>query len=785
MTNNIFSFKDIPKELILNAGGKGGMLSNMYQSGYPVPDGFVVLPDAFQNEVLNSDALNEIKNKLKNLRDKYKDAKFAVRSSALSEDSASASFAGEFETVLNVETDKEIESAIYAVLQSKESERVKSYSTVHNIIKSHKIAVVVQLMVQSEISGVLFTADPITGSFSNMVGNYVHGLGEQLVSGEADAFEFKVKRPKGVYEGPGEFKKYASKLFDLAKKLEEEFGGPQDIEWAIRDNNIFILQSRPVTTLSMGNLNTYDINYSHMGDELWINTNIAEAIPDVFSPFNWSIERRLDEALDFIPGYYVLSGNIWGRPYMNISRRVSVISTMLGKDAKSSLKMLGDFYGDIPEGMEMPLYPFSRLEVIRTVLPKLMKAGISSVKDLKNLNEFLNLTPEWCKNIRMKIKKINSKEELLILWKNEIQPYVKKSWSMAGAGAMKITNVSNLSSKLIEMVGGEDANTLLSNLRGKTGLESLGPVAGISKVISNEMTIEQYLDNYGHRSAHEYELSFPDPAEDEDWLSKQIEEFNDLNIDVKELLNKQNNQYEEAKKRFSDKFPDKTKWLENKLQKAAEGAQLREKARSEFVRAFRVVRSFALKAGEILELHNDIFFLYIDEIEEMLAGGKSKADFIPDRKSNYEKYKSMPPFPSVINGRFDPEEWAKNPERTMDYYDANMKYEINEDSDILKGCAGASGRIEGTVRVLSNIEEGINLIKGEILVAATTNIGWTPLFPKAAAIVTDIGAPLSHAAIVARELGIPAVVGCGNATLKLKTGDQVIVDGGRGIVEII
>jgi pyruvate,water dikinase len=95
-----------------------------------------------------------------------------------------------------------------------------------------------------------------------------------------------------------------------------------------------------------------------------------------------------------------------------------------------------------------------------------------------------------------------------------------------------------------------------------------------------------------------------------------------------------------------------------------------------------------------------------------------------------------------------------------------------------------AGRVEGRVRILLTPEEGEKLQPGEILVAATTNVGWTPLFPKAAAIITDIGAPLSHAAIVARELGIPAVVGCGQATTRLKTGDRVIVDGGQGVVQI-
>jgi pyruvate,water dikinase len=138
----------------------------------------------------------------------------------------------------------------------------------------------------------------------------------------------------------------------------------------------------------------------------------------------------------------------------------------------------------------------------------------------------------------------------------------------------------------------------------------------------------------------------------------------------------------------------------------------------------------------------------------------------------------------VIRGRFNPFEWASDPHRRSDYYDATMPAVVS-DSDFLKGVAGAAGRIEGRVRVLLNPEEGAALQPGEILVATTTNVGWTPLFPRAAAIITDVGAPLSHAAIVARELGIPAVVGCGNATMRLQTGDRVLVDGGQGLVEIL
>ena len=153
------------------------------------------------------------------------------------------------------------------------------------------------------------------------------------------------------------------------------------------------------------------------------------------------------------------------------------------------------------------------------------------------------------------------------------------------------------------------------------------------------------------------------------------------------------------------------------------------------------------------------------------------------------RYRSLPPYPPVIRGRFDPFRWAADPQRRSDIFDAQTPQTSvasgRDVSTIITGSPGSAGQVEGTVRVLANPEEGQHLKPGEILVTVQTDIAWTLLFPRAAAIVTDVGAPLSHAAIVARELGLPAVVGCGDATLRLKTGDRVRVDGGRGVVEIL
>jgi phosphohistidine swiveling domain-containing protein len=197
-----------------------------------------------------------------------------------------------------------------------------------------------------------------------------------------------------------------------------------------------------------------------------------------------------------------------------------------------------------------------------------------------------------------------------------------------------------------------------------------------------------------------------------------------------------------------------------------------------------VVRAWVVRAGELTGLGDDVFFLTHDELFDVLAGLGAPSEQMAARKATYERQQALPQPPSIIRGRFDPYQWAAGADRRNDIFDAHAPVPLST-SRTLSGYPGAAGRVEGRVRRLDRFEEGDQLQPGEVLVTAMTNVGWTPIFPRAAAVVTDVGAPLSHAAIVARELGIPAVVGCIDATTRLRTGDRVRVDGGQGVVEIL
>ncbi|RPI30916.1 MAG: hypothetical protein EHM70_12740, partial [Chloroflexota bacterium] len=265
---------------------------------------------------------------------------------------------------------------------------------------------------------------------------------------------------------------------------------------------------------------------------------------------------------------------------------------------------------------------------------------------------------------------------------------------------------------------------------------------------------------------------------------RQLDDFTRGQIDLDARLSRQRRNYQEALNRLSARFPRKARAYEKQIAESAHLAQQREEIRSELAGIMAIIRQFALRAGELTGLGEDVFHLLVDELLDVLEGDAAVTRYIPARKETYARYCSLPPYPPVISGRFDPFAWAADPDRREDVFDAHKDL-APPAGESITGFAGAVGVVEGVVRFIERVEDGGQLLPGEILLARATNIGWTPLFPRAAAIVTDVGAPLSHAAIVARELGIPAVVGCGNATLRLKTGDRVRVNGGGGTVEIL
>jgi pyruvate,water dikinase len=733
-------FNEITAEEQAVAGGKGGTLARLFQAGYPVPDGFVIMPHAFEDDDLNPEAWKQIVDNLERIRRLNGKTAFAVRSSALAEDSAFASFAGEFETVLDVHTDEAVRAAIQQVHHSRKAERVKAYSRAKGLGEEQEIAVVVQQLVRADISGILFTADPVTGSRNQMTGNYIFGLGEGLVSGEVEPYTFVFHRPKGNYEGPDDIKPYAKKFYKLANKLEKELGVPQDIEWAVADGKFYLLQSRPITTLVEYDPATGERNSSFSGDYLWTG---SEVMPDVMTPATFSLFNYFHS---FTVAGTKGTGNIGGRFYMNFSL-VYLLMRTFGRNHEDTINFV-----EMTTGFDLS----------KITIPEVRASRWS----IKNTGDGATLTELW-------------HEELFPLFYDllMIQDKANEDYFFPYGAARKI---------LVKLMGEEETDALLAGLVGGSGqLTSIRPLMSLAKVARGEMSREEYALLAGHRLLQEDELLIPRPYEDPEWIDKRLAEYHKDPTDYETMLETRTDKFERVWEEFASQYPKEAKKLREKLDNITTNMEKREVIRTELTRIIGVVRDWFLRAGELTGLGDAIFFLADHEVRDVMAGNDTTVAYIPSRKATYQKQVALPRYPLLISGRFDPYIWAEDPNRRSDIYDSHAPVEIQEDSDTLKGRPGSAGRVEGIVRIVHSPLEGDQFKHGEILVASSTNVGWTPLFPRAAAVITDVGAPLSHAAIVARELGIPAVVGTSNATMRLKTGDRVLVDGGHGIVQVL
>jgi len=526
-------------------------------------------------------------------------------------------------------------------------------------------------------------------------------------------------------------------------------------------------------------------NDSLIGNYLWSSANTREASPDVMTPYTWSAVRYGFAQMILLPGYLSV-GNICGRVYNNASVGATALQALgLGKSSfDASSKELYGIDPDASKDWNVPLLPVSLWDRA-LVAGNTLRVMVSVRKAVKSIDPFLASNPAWCEAQLRKLPDLDQQE--LIGWLNQVLlPYlVRCFWWMAGSAIAQSNVVGKLRRDLLQIVGPQDTVALLSNVStAEELLASLGVVVGLDRLRRGKISRKEYVRQYGHRGPHEIELSFLRPAEDPAWIDEQLQEMERSPLDVDTLLAEQRGRYEAALGRLQAAVPQKYPSLLRRINEGSRLTRLREAGRSEGIRTLWVARTFALRTGEISGLGEDIFFLELGEVIRLLEGQDNSHYPISTRQAAYHKLAALPQYPTIIMGQFDPFEWASDPNRRADIYDKTQQLNKRFTAHI-KGLPGSAGCAEGRVRILNSPEEGTLLQPSEILVAVTTNVGWTPIFPRAAAVVTDVGAPLSHAAIVARELGIPAVVGCFNATAVLKTGDHVRVDGSTGTVTIL
>jgi phosphohistidine swiveling domain-containing protein len=740
----------------------------------------------------------------------------AVRSSATVEDLPGMSAAGQHDTYLNVRGEAAVFDAVKRCWASLWSARAIGYRARRGIEPGDAgIAVVVQQLVLAEAAGVMFTIDPL-GADDKVVISANWGLGESVVAGDVTPDVAVVDRASGtlvsyqvgskemmtVPDGtatratgtpadlssaavlsPGE----AGELARVGLAIERLYDEPMDVEWALAAGELSVVQARPITTSASrpaagpGEL----WNDSLDGDYLWSNGNLGEALPDVMTPATWSLIQLLMTRMTFppsLPGYRGY-GRIGGRFYANVSMSIS-LEARAGISPRRFVALFGPVLGKLPPAEKIPRPRLPRWKATRLMVPATIAMLRRVNASQKRMPEFLADAPGRCDQLRAEIEQTTDAEILARLWQEKVRPLVVEACDMLSAAVVHGTTLLSSPGKLAKLVGEADSALLLSGQQTEGfPLASLGPATGLARLARGEIDRDTFARQYGHRGTHEVELSIPRPAEDPAWIDNQLAALRDTAHDADALLADQEAARAAAWERLARQDPKKAAAARKLIARWAPVAHDREAARSEVARSAWVARTWVQRAGQLTGHGDDLFFLELPESFGLLRGDLAPLAKVPARRASYETYQALPPYPALIRGRFDPIRWAADPNRRGDYYDERAQ--TTKPDDTITGFPGAAGVVEGIARVLRTPEDAAQLGDGEILVTTVTNIGWTPIFPRAAAVVTDVGAPLSHAAIVAREFGIPAVIGCGNATMLLHSGDRVRVDGSRGTVEVL
>ncbi|HEY1001578.1 MAG TPA: PEP/pyruvate-binding domain-containing protein [Streptosporangiaceae bacterium] len=745
------------------------------------------------------------------------DVPVAVRSSATVEDLPGMSAAGQHDTYLNVRGEAAVLDAVKRCWASLWSARAIGYRARRGVEPGEvSIAVIVQQLVPAEAAGVMFTVDPVGGGHDTVVISANWGLGESVVAGEVTPDVAVVDRASGtlvsyqvgsketmtVADGtatraagtppglrsaavlsPGQ----AGELARVGLAIEELFDEPVDVEWAFAAGELSVVQARPVTAPASRPAARPGEQWNDNldGDYLWSNGNLGEAFPDVMTPATWSFVELLMTRMTFppsLPGYRGY-GRIGGRFYANVSMSIA-LEALAGISPRRFAALFGPVLGKLPPVEDIPRPRLPRWKVIRLMVPAAVTVLRRIRVSQKRMPQFLAAAPGRCDQLRAEIEQTTDPAILASLWPAKVRPLLEEACDMLAAATAHGTTMLSVPGKLATLVGEADAALLLSGQQaGGTPLASLGPASGLARLARGEIDRDTFARRYGHRGSHEVELSIPRPAEDPAWIDGQLAAVGGTARDASALLANQEVARAAAWERLARQDPKKAAAARKLVARWAPVARDREAARSEVARSAWVARTWVRRAGVLTGHGDDLFFLELPEIFDLLRGDRAPLATVPARRATYKTYRALPPYPALIRGRFDPIRWAADPNRRSDYYDERAQTAKPDDTII--GFPGAAGVVEGTVRVLRTPEEAARLGDGEILVTTVTNIGWTLVFPRAAAVVTDVGAPLSHAAIVARELGIPAVVGCGNATMRLHSGDRVRVDGSHGTVEVL
>src|SRR5579859_5928266 len=759
---------------------------------------------------------------------------YAVRSSATAEDLPTASFAGQQDTYLNIIGKEAILKHISKCWASLFTDRAVIYRMQNGF--DHKkvhLSVVIQKMVYPEAAGIMFTADPITSNRKLLSIDASFGLGEALVSGLVSADCYKVQEEEivdkmiatkklaiyGLKEGGTETQQIAPdqqktqtlteqqilQLARIGRQIEAYFGCPQDIEWCLVDDTFYIVQSRPITTL-------FPIPEANdQENHVYISVGHQQMMTDPMKPLGLSIWQLTAARPMYEAG---------GRLFVDVKDDLAspakrdILVNVLGKSdplirgALVTILERGDFIKSLPNdkqeqsaGKSIQGRPPAGYQTLNdydpAIVSDLMERSQASIEELqqsiqtKSGPELIDFIQEDIQQLRKGISDprsfgvimtamnaaswINEKMEEWLGEKNVAdilsQSVTNNITSEMGLALLDVTDVIRPYPEVVEY---------LQHARDDSFLDGLAKLRGGKEARD---TIYAYLTKFGMRGVGEIDITRTRWSEKQTTIVPIILR-NIKNLEPGASKRKFEQGQQEALKK-EEELLARLKQLPDGEQKAKETKRMiglirnlmgyREYPKYSIVHRYFVYKQALLKEAErlvqagVIHEKEDIYYLTFEELREVVRTNKLDHSIIGKRKEEYKSYEKLTP-PRVI---------------TSDGEIIAGAYKREDlPAEAMAGLPVSSGTIEGRARVILNMEEA-DLENGDILVTCFTDPSWTPLFVSIKGLVTEVGGLMTHGAVIAREYGLPAVIGVENATKLIKDGQRIRVNGTEGYVEIL
>jgi phosphohistidine swiveling domain-containing protein len=816
---DLLPFASVTDADAARAGGKGHSLGRSAAGGLPVPPGFVVTTDAYRRLQptgvrADADFVSRFADQLRQLGD----GPVAVRSSATGEDGSETSFAGQQETILGVRGLDAVLDAVERCWASLHTDRAKAYRAKQGVADAGlAMAVVVQELVPADAAGVLFTRDPLDAAGRRMLVEASWGLGEVVVSGRVTPDRFQLDRDTGAVldrqlgakdvrvtaagEEPvpaadrGRFclsDSELSQLLDLGRRVEAFDGAPRDIEWAVAGGRVYLLQSRPITVATAADREAVrrevvvDLRAKAApGGTVWVRYNLSEVLPAP-TPMTWAVVGRLlaadggfgamnrdlgappDPALGSLSAFDLVAG----RPMANLSRMPRMQGAnppfeypfaALKADPRAALD---------PKPTLNPLAGGGLMGWLRlpATVWRLMRLMARTKREAESFAERFTteIVPPFVAGARqiLSMRPPDDDPELL----GQLESYITATLVDFARHSLKPTVFADLCwNTLVELLkpalGEERARAAVVELSlGAQPPADAHLAGGLRDLAAGTLTRAAFLERFGHRSTNEMELSQPRWAE--------VPEQLDALVRSGEAHRSQPEGFQDSWDRIATEAkltgPAKAQagvWVE----RLRTYLGLREAAKHYLLLGYAVIRRALVELDRRWQLDGGIFYLTPAELGAASARREDIPGVVAQRRKRRQVELSLEVPPVLFSD--DPEAIGR-PQPPP------------EGGTQLTGVALSAGTAEGPALVLTEPTappaEG-----GYVLVCPSTDPAWVPLFAHAAALVMETGGVLSHGAIVAREFGLPAVAGLPGAVRRLRTGQRVRVDGGRGTVTVL